>query len=132
MNVLLLLLLALQSPQIPKNNPNGTWEAETGSKFQLRLAGSDLKVEFVPGSNARFSTYLVDLKNQEEVNTYTGKGTFVAKMNTGKDCSFETDWTLVVVAPNRIIGTTSNIIADPNTCAILETRTMRIDLKKVQ
>lgn len=131
---LLLGLFLLTTPlaaQVPKNDPNGIWEAETGSKFNLRLSGADLRVEIVEGSNPRFLKYEVNLKNQQEdVNSYKGTGYFVAKMQNGKECKFETEWQLVVVAPSRIIGATSNIIPDPNTCEAKERTQVQLDLRK--
>ena len=104
MRLTLLLCLFLSTAQIPKNDPTGTWEAESGSRFSMKLSGSDLKVKIVPESNARFLDYDLDLKVQEEKNTYKGTGYFVAKMKTGKECRFETEWQIVVVTLNRIIG----------------------------
>jgi hypothetical protein len=92
-----LFVLTLLTAQIPKNNPNGVWEAETGSKFDLQLAGSELHVQIVQGSNPRFLNYELTLKNQEEVNTYKGAGHFVAKLQNGKECKFDTEWQIVVV-----------------------------------
>jgi hypothetical protein len=85
----------------------------------------------VEGSNPRFLKYEVNLKNQQEdVNSYKGTGYFVAKMQNGKECKFETEWQLVVVAPNRILGATSNIIPDPNTCETKERTQVQLDLRK--
>ncbi len=121
----LLLLL-----QIPKNNPTGIWEAETGTQFDLRLAGSDLKVGLVEGSNPTYLKYEINLKGTEEVNTYKGSGYFLAKLKNGKECKFDTDWEIVVVAANRILGSAVSIIPDPDTCAVKEKNRVTLDLKK--
>ena len=125
-----MLVLSLLSAQVPKNNPNGVWEAETGSQFQMRLSGKDLHVNIVPGSNPKFIQYEVDLKNEDEINTYSGKGFFVAKMEGGKECKFPTEWRFVIVSPERILGISSNIVADSKTCEIKETTQSQLDLKK--
>ncbi len=125
-----MLVLSLLSAQIPKNNPNGVWEAETGSQFQMRLNGKDLHVNIVPGSNPKFIQYEVDLKNEDEINTYSGNGFFVAKMDGGKECKFPTEWRFIIVSPDRILGISSNIIADSKTCEIKERKQAQLDLKK--
>jgi hypothetical protein len=129
--LLSLLLITTQNP-IPKNNPNGVWEAETGSKFELKLSGSDLKVAIVPGSNPRYLQYELDLKNQDDPNMYKGAGYFVAKMSSGKECKFETEWQIVVVAPDRILGAAANIVADGETCEVRERSQVQLDLKKIK
>ena len=118
--------------QIPKYNPNGIWSAESGSKYELRLDGSDLHVKIVPGSNSKFLEYTVEAKVQEAINTYKGSGFFVARMEGGKECKFPTDWHFVVVAPQRIIGTATNVAADQKSCAIIESNQIQLDLKKEQ
>jgi len=127
---LLPLALILLLAQIPKYNPNGVWEAETGSQFELRLTGSDLHVKIVPGSNSKFLDYEVDTKNQNEINTYKGTGFFVAKMEGGKECKLPTEWEFVVVSSDRIIGIASSITADQKTCEIKEKSQIQLDLKK--
>jgi len=127
---MIMLVLSLLSAQIPKNNPNGVWEAETGSQFQMRLNGKDLHVNIVPGSNPKFIQYEVDLKNEDEINTYSGNGFFVAKMDGGKECKFPTEWRFIIVSPDRILGISSNIIADSKTCEIKERKQAQLDLKK--
>jgi len=127
---MIFLLLPLLVAQVPKNNPNGVWEAETGSQFQMRLNGKDLHVNIVPGSNPKFIQYEVDLKNEDEINTYSGKGFFVAKMEGGKECKFPTEWRFIIVSPERILGISSNIVADSKTCEIKETTQSQLDLKK--
>jgi len=124
------LALTLLLAQIPKHNPNGIWQADTGSQFEMRLTGSNVQVKIVPGSNPKFIRYDVDLKNQGEINTYKGTGTFIAKMESGKECKFETEWLFVVVSPERILGATTEILADKNTCAIKERNQVQLDLKK--
>jgi hypothetical protein len=124
------LALALLIAQIPKNNANGIWESESGTRYEIHQNGADMQVKLVPGSNPKYVEYEVNLKNQEEINTYKGTGKFVAKMEGGKQCKFDTDWQLVIVSPERILGTTTNIIADKNTCAIKETNVTQVDLKK--
>jgi len=127
---MIFLLLPLLVAQVPKNNPNGVWEAETGSQFQMRLNGKDLHVNIVPGSNPKFIQYEVDLKNEDEINTYSGNGFFVAKMDGGKECKFPTEWRFIIVSPDRILGISSNIIADSKTCEIKERKQAQLDLKK--
>ena len=122
----LLLLLA----QVPKNNANGIWESTSGSRYEIRQNGQNLQVKLVPGSNPKYMQYEVTLKNQDEINTYKGTGTFVAKMESGKECKFETEWTLVVVSAERILGDSTNIVADKNTCEIKEKSQGQLDLKK--
>ena len=124
------LALTLLLVQIPKHNPVGIWQAETGSQFEIRLTDGDVHVKLVPGSNPKFIRYEVALKNQQEINTYKGTGTFVAKMENGKQCMFDTEWTFVVVSPDRIIGVASDIFPDPNTCAIKQKSQVQLDLKK--
>jgi hypothetical protein len=127
---LLLLALTLLWTQIHKHDPAGIWEASTGSRYQIVQNGPDVEVKLVPGSNPKFLHYEVALKNQEEVNTYKGTGTFVAKMEGGKECKFDTEWLFIVVAPDRILGSATGIIADAKTCAIKEKNQLQLDLKK--
>ena len=127
---MIMLVLSLLSAQVPKNNPNGVWEAETGSQFQMRLSGKDLHVNIVPGSNPKFIQYEVDLKNEDEINTYSGKGFFVAMMEGGKECKFPTEWRFIIVSPERILGISSTIVADSKTCEIKEKTQSQLDLKK--
>src|SRR5688572_14094634 len=125
-----IIALAMFMAQIPKNDPSGVWEAETGSKFNMRLTGADLHIQIVDGSNPRFLKYELTLKNQEEANTYKGAGYFVAKLQNGKECKFDTEWQIFVVAPNRILGAATNIVPDPNTCAVKERTQVALDLTK--
>jgi len=125
-----ILALALLLAQIPKYNPNGVWQADSGSQYDIRLTGSNIHVQMVAGSNPKFLRYEVDMKNQDEVNTYKGNGTFVAKMEGGKECKFDTEWQFVVVSPDRIIGVTTGITADKNSCEIKQKDQLQLDLKK--
>jgi hypothetical protein len=93
------------------------------------LAGEDLHVRIVEGSNPRFLRYELTLKNKE-LNTYEGSGFFVAKLQNGKECKFDTEWQVIVVAPNRILGVASIIIPDPTTCAVKERSEITLDLTK--
>jgi hypothetical protein len=129
--VLFLLLIGPQKPpQNPKNDPNGIWESMAGTKFALKLSGMDLRVQLAEESNSRYLKYEVELKNVDDPNIYKGRGYFVAKMETGKECRFDTDWDIVVVAPNHIVGSTTLIVPDPNTCEAKESGRAQIELKK--
>jgi hypothetical protein len=132
MKILLLILPLLlgQEQQIPKNDPNGIWQADSGSQFELRLTGKDLHVKIVPGSNPKFLQYEVDMKNEEEVNTYSGEGFFVAKMTGGKECKFPTQWRLIVVSTDHILGISTNVNADSKTCEIKDQSPVQLELKK--
>ena len=125
-----LLLTLLLSQAIPKYNPNGVWEADSGSQYELRLNGPALRVKMVPGSNPKFLQYELDMKNEEEVNTYNGTGFLVAKMDNGKECKLPTEWRFIVVSPERIIGIASNLMADAETCEVKEKSQIQLDLKK--
>jgi len=98
----------------------------------MKLSGSDLKVKAVPESNPRYLEYELDLKNQEEINTYKGDGHLVAKMQTGKECRFDIEWQMVVVQRDRIVGAATNISANSETCAVEERNMARLDLKRVE
>ena len=128
--LLLLSQFAVNPKDIPKNNPNGTWEAPTGTQFELRLTGSNLKVQIVPGSNPRFKEYDLDLKNLEEPNTYKGTGHFVAKLANSKECRFDTEWHIVVVTDEKILGAATNIEPDPETCKVVQSYQIQLDLTK--
>jgi hypothetical protein len=131
MKTLALIAALLLAPQkISKFDPSGVWVAETGSKYEMRLSGSDLHIQLVAGSNPKFLSYELDAKNESEVNTYSGKGFLVAKMDTGKECKLPTEWRFIVVAPDRILGNSSSVVADGNTCVVQETEQVRLDLKK--
>src|SRR5688572_15474699 len=130
MKALVLALTFLLFQVIPKHDPNGLWEAQSGSQFEMRVSGSDLRVKLVPGSNPKFLQYELDMKNETELNTYSGKGFFVAKMETGKECKLATEWRFVVVSKDRIIGNASNITADGKPCEVLETTQVQLDLKR--
>ena len=124
------LVIALLQAQIPKYSPNGIWEATSGSQYEIRMVGSDVHVKLVPGSNPKFLQYEVDAKNQGEVNTYKGTGSFTAKMEGGKECKFPTEWMFIVVSPERIIGSATNITADQKTCEVKEKADVQLDLTK--
>jgi hypothetical protein len=126
----LLLVLPLVFAQVPKNNPTGIWESGSGSQYEMRLTGKDLHVKIVPGSNPKFIQYEVEMKNEEEANTYSGNGFFVAKMEGGKECKFPTQWRFIVVSPERILGISSNVIAESKTCQVKEQNQIQLDLKK--
>src|SRR5215471_21778488 len=98
MKSVLLILLALsvqQRPQPPKNDPTGVWQSETGTKFDMKMTGNEIKVHLVEGSNPVYLKYDIDLKNAGETNTYAGKGSFVAKIKE-LECKFSTDWSITV------------------------------------
>src|SRR6266404_2580612 len=124
------LVLALLAAQGPKNDPSGVWVADTGSQYAIHQDGAGVQVTLVPGSNPKFLKYDVALKSQQEINTYKGTGTFTAKMEGGKECKFDTEWMFVVVTPDRILGSTTNIVADSKTCAIRQKNQLQLDLKK--
>jgi hypothetical protein len=128
--ILAISALLTQQGTPPKNDPNGNWEAETGTKYELRLSGDDLRVQIVEGSHPVFLKYEVNLKNTGEVNTYKGTGYFIAKMKTGKECKFDTSWLVVVVQPKTIVGSTTTIVPDPETCEIKESGESTIVLSK--
>jgi len=135
MKLKFLVGLILMMAQISKNDPTGVWQAETISKFNLKLTGSDLKVTIVPDSNPKFLEYEVNLTLQKDIdiNTYKGTGHFVAKMaETGKECKLETEWQLTVVQPSRIFGSATSVLADSKTCEVKEKSDVRLDLTKVQ
>ena len=126
----LILSLILQGPRIAKSNPNGTWQSLSGTQFVLRLNGPDLTVRLVPGSNPRYVQYEVTLKNDEkEVNTYAGKGFFVAKRDD-KECRFETEWSFIVVSDDRILGQSTDIVPNWENCSITQKGDAPLDLKK--
>jgi len=130
MKSLALVLTLLFVQLIPKNNPNGVWEASSGSQYELRLNGSNLQVKIVPGSNPKFLEYELNMKSEEEVNTYSGTGFFVAKMEGGKECKLPTEWRFIVVSSDRIIGTASSVTADQKTCEVKEKGQSQLDLKR--
>jgi hypothetical protein len=130
MKILAVIATFLFVQNIPKYDPTGIWQSESGSKYEMRLSGSDLHVKIVAGSNTQFIQYEVEMKNESEINTYSGKGFLVAKMKTGKECKFPTEWRFIVVSPERILGSSQSTIADGNTCDVQETEQIRLDLKK--
>jgi hypothetical protein len=127
---LTVLALAFLLAQVPKHDPNGIWVSDSGSQYEIHQNGPTLQVKLIPGSNPKFVQYDVALKNQEEVNTYKGTGTFTAKMEGGRECKFDTEWMFIVVTPERIIGSTTGITADSKTCTIKEKNQIQLDLKK--
>jgi hypothetical protein len=130
MNTLLFLLVLLSAQvQMPKNDPNGVWEATTGTKFQLAVSGKDVDVRIVPGTSSTFIEYEMKLKGTDEPNTYQGSGFFVAKRET-KQCKFETNWTIVVVTPDRIVGKADDITPDFNNCTVKDRGSLQLDLTK--
>jgi len=139
MNLKVLLGLFLLMGQVPKNDPTGVWQAETGSKYSMKLTGSDVKVTIVPNSNPKYLDYQVNLTLEKDeagtvtdVNTYKGTGYFVAKMQTGKECKVETEWRFTVVQATRIFGSATNVTVDSNTCEVKQKDLVRLDLKKVE
>jgi beta-lactamase regulating signal transducer with metallopeptidase domain len=123
--------------QVASLSPNGLWQAQGGSKvgsqFNLKLTQADLEVNIVPGSNPKYVYYHVLLQPiASAMNAYKGTGYFVAKMDSGKECRFDTEWLLTVVTGDRILGSTTSIVADSNTCEIQEQDRTRLDLAKIQ
>jgi hypothetical protein len=127
---LLLLVSLLFAPQAAKNDPNGVWQSDSGTKFRMTLTDANLKATLVDGSNPVYVKYEVDLKNTGEVNTYEGKGFFVAKVKD-KECRFDTSWAIVVVQPATIAGYITHVIPEPGSCEVNERRDEFIQLKKV-
>ena len=132
MKALLLTLLVVLAQAMPKNDPNGIWRAESGSEFEFRQVGSDIEVEIVPDSNPRYLTYELQLEGTEEPNTYKGSGRFKAKLQNGRECEFDTEWQIVVVSEERIIGVATQVFPDPDTCAVVELGQMQVDLTRKQ
>lgn len=119
-------------PQAPRNDPEGVWETGSGTKFQLKLiTPSDLSVRLVEGSNPVYVKYEVNLKNTGEVNSYEGTGYFIAKVQD-KECRFDTNWKIIVVQPETIVGYLTGIVPEPGTCDIKERREDFAQIKKVQ
>ena len=137
--ILALLLLSPQGPgvpnnlpkDIPKNDPNGVWQSDTGTKFQMTLTGSDLKVQLVEGSNPVYLKYEMDLKNGDNPNIYTGSGYFIAKVKD-KQCRFDTTWNIAVVQTEIIAGFMSHVWPDPDTCEVKDRADEFVQLKKVK
>src|SRR5688572_18154382 len=120
-----------QFAQLPKVNPNGTWESPSGTKYALRLNGENLTVTLA-GANPPYLQYdltLVQIK--EEVNRYKGAGFFRATLKSGKECRFETEWEIVVIDEKTILGNAPRYLEpDPQTCKPKETVADRIQLTK--
>jgi hypothetical protein len=132
MHILFLTALLLVPQQMPKNDPNGIWMATTGTEYEIRLVGADLQVRIVPGSNPIYLEYTVELLGTDEPNTYNGTGQLKARLQNGRECEFETTWQVIVVAPDRILGSASQIVPDPETCEVLETGNLQLDLQRKQ
>ena len=132
MHTLILAALLVIPQQIPKNDPNGLWAATTGTEYEIRLVGADLQVRIVPGSSSTFLEYNVELLGTDEPNTYNGTGQFKARLENGRECEFETTWQIIVVAPDRILGSASQIVPDPETCEVLETGNLQLNLQRKQ
>ena len=132
MKPLIIFLMTLLGTfvQIPKNDPNGIWEADGGTQFKLTLTGPDLHVRLVPGSNPALVTYEVELKNQEEVNTYAGNGFFVAKEQANKECRYDVAWKLIVANNDHIVAEIPAIISNPGTCEIKQRMQGQVELVK--
>jgi hypothetical protein len=128
--LVLAIALFMAQNQVPKNDPNGVWEAETGTRFAMQLSGENLRVQLVEGSHPTFLKYEVNLKNAAEPNTYTGSGYFIAKMKNGKECKLDTDWQIIVVQKDMIVGSTSNVAANSDTCEVTQRGSSMIVLKK--
>jgi hypothetical protein len=132
MHALVLTALLLIPQQIPKNDPNGLWLATTGTEYEISLVGTDLQVQIVPGSSSTYLEYTVELMGTEEPNTYNGMGHIKARLQNGRECEFETTWQVIVVTPDRILGSASQIVPDPDTCEVVETGNLQLDLQRKQ
>jgi hypothetical protein len=121
-----------QLPTTPLNNPNGTWESSSGTRYNLRLSGENIEVRLVEGSNPTYLQFELTLaRTKEEVNTYVGKGFFRAKLKSGKECRFDTEWTIVVIGERNIVGNAPRYIEpDPATCTPKEKVMDRLELSK--
>ena len=129
--LLLLMVTLLPQAQAPRNDPEGVWQTESGTKFELKLiTASDLSVRFVEGSNPVYVKYEVNLKNTGEVNTYEGTGYFIAKVQD-RECRYDTNWKIIVVQPETIVGYLSRIVPEPGTCDIKERHEDFTQIKKV-
>lgn len=135
----MLLLLAMfqalppqQAPR-PKNDPAGIWQADdTKTKYEIKPTEMGIRVQIVAGSNPRYSKFELNLAKTDEVNTYKGAGSFVAKLSNGKECKFDVDWSLVVVQPELIAAVVDEIIPDPATCEVKERGSTLVQLKKTK
>jgi|SRR5579883_900732 len=129
--ILAVLLLASLPQKSAQNDPNGTWQTDSGTKFELRLTGSDLKVQLVEGSTPLYVKYEVDLKNVGDPNRYEGKGYFVANLQE-KQCRFDTNWRVIVVQPGIIAGFISHVVPDPATCEVRDRTDEFVQLRKTK
>lgn len=132
MKTLLLLSLFILPQQATKNDPNGIWRTESGSEFQLELVGNNIEAHIIPGSSPSFIEYSMDLRGTEEPNTYEGTGQFKARLKNGKECQFETQWHIIIVATDTIIGVASGITPDPETCEKIEVSEVGIQMQRKQ
>jgi hypothetical protein len=129
---LIAALLLAQVKQVPKHDPNGIWESDTGTKFAMKLDDeSRLAVRLVAGSNAVYVNYDVDLRANGDENAYEGSGFFVARLKD-KECRFDTKWNIIVVQPDLIAGLVSHVVPEAGTCEVKERRDELIQLKRVK
>lgn len=131
MKFAIIALLTLLTPAQRANDPNGIWEGD-GTRFEFRMAGSELHVRLVPESNPLLMSYEVVLKNQGEVNTYAGKGFFVAKVKEDKECRFDVEWEVIVANETHMVATIPAIVPDPDTCAVKERQPVPVEFVKQQ
>lgn len=130
MYTLVAAILLLFSQQPTKNNPNGIWESQSGSAYEIKLTGEDLVLSIVPGSSSTYLEYELLLKGQEDPNMYQGNGTFKALLGNGRECEFGTQWSIIVITNDRIMGVSTLITPDPETCDIVERGDAQVDLKR--
>jgi hypothetical protein len=121
-----------QVPGQTKNNPNGTWESASGTRYNLRLTGQNLEVHLVDGSNPTYLEFEMTLtQHKDDNNRYEGKGFFRAKLKSGKECRFDTEWEIVVIGEKNIVGNAPRYVEpDPVTCKAKEKVMDRIELSK--
>jgi len=123
--------LVLGQTKLPANNPNGVWQAQTGTKFRLQLTGQNLTVK-LEGSNPTYLQYEVTLeRTNNDDNWYKGKGFFRAKLKSGKECRFDTEWEITVIQTDTIVGNVPRIVPEPDSCTVKEKLADRMDLKKI-
>ena len=61
---------------------------------------------------------------------YQGNGTFKARLDNGRECEFGTQWSIIVISNDRIMGISTRITPDPETCDIVERGDAQVDLKR--
>ena len=127
MKFAIIVLLTLLTPAQRKNDPNGIWEGD-GTQFELRMVGTELHVRLIPESNPLLVSYQLVLTNQGEVNTYAGKGFFVARVKEDKECRFDVEWELIVANETHIVATIPAIVPDPDTCAVRQRQPVPVEL----